>query len=72
MGIEGFEPPQPKHQIYSLAQLSHVGAYPFEELSALAVSFYTIYIINRVLPTGFEPAITGRKPVDLDHLSTGA
>lgn len=30
VGIEGFEPPQPKHQIYSLTQLSHVGAYPFK------------------------------------------
>ena len=28
VGVVGFEPTQPKHQIYSLAQLSNVGALP--------------------------------------------
>lgn len=28
MGVVGFEPTQPKHQIYSLAQLSNVGVPP--------------------------------------------
>ncbi len=30
------------------------------------------FIMVEVLPAGFEPAVTGRKPVDLGHLSTGA
>lgn len=71
MGVVGIEPTQHKHQIYSLAQLSNVGAPPFYarvegiEPSSMVLETRSQPLNTRVYCVsllGFEPRLFLLKP----------